>query len=196
MLIGCMGAGGTGKTTFAKGLAVQLGLPFIASSSRSVFERHGITEIDQRDMTIEQQFDLQHEIFTVRENMEANIREGVADRTLLDQLTYNMLRAHGCTKQDEFLSLLLRAKAVLRKYDFLFYFPLTTFPGQEDGFRDSAWGSRWVFDTMLWQLARDHCVPYSGVNFPVFAVMPVQSPAGRRVDQAVQYIRELGHAVG
>lgn len=191
MLIGCMGAGGTGKTTFAKGLAVRLGLPFIASSSRAVFERHGITETSQRRMTFEQQLKLQLEIFDAREQLEDRIVDGVADRTLLDQLVYTMLRAHGVVEEEYYLSLMLRAKLRLKRYQFLFYFPLHTFPGQDDGFRDSAWGSRWVFDTILWRLAREHCASY-----PSFAVMPVVSPSELRITEGVDYIRRYSHAVG
>lgn len=201
MLIGCMGAGGTGKTTLAKALAEQIKLPFIASSSRPVFERRGITEVDQRHMTPEQQWELQLEIFDARERLENQIAEGtlypdggVADRTLWDQLAYSLLRAHGVMAEEHYLSLALRAQLACKKYDVLFYFPLHTFPGGEDGFRDTAHGSRMVFDAILQRLIWYH------EAHRVMTMLP--GSVEERAAGAKAYIMRLmiskgeGHAVG
>lgn len=149
MLIGACGAGGTGKTTTMKALAEATGLPFIPSASRAVFARRGIVEKDQNNMTAEQQWELQQEIFAAREELESTTTNGIADRTLFDQVAYNLLRAPTMIDEKTINDLINRATFVAARYDKIFYFPLVTFAGQDDGMRDSAYGQRFNFDSIL-----------------------------------------------
>ncbi len=176
MLIGCCGAGGTGKTTTAKALAQNLGLPFIASSSRAVFERRGLKEADQWRLSATEQFDLQQEIFQAREQLEAQIEGGVADRTLFDQVAYNLLRAGPVITEPILDDMLSRAKASLRKYQFVFYFPLVTFETSNDGMRDTAFGVRVQFDAILTWVLKE-----AGVFTPRVPLM--------RPDERVQWMK-------
>lgn len=154
-LIGFCGAGGVGKTTTAKLLAKELDLPFIESSSRAVFARRGLVEADQHKMTPQEQFALQTEIFESREELEAKIKEGVADRTLFDQTAYAMLRAASVITEKELEDRLSRARLSIIKYTHLFYFPLVTFPTATDGMRETTYGLRVNFDAILrWLLVR------------------------------------------
>ena len=152
MLIAACGAGGTGKTTTMQALAAATGLPFIPSASRAVFARRGLKETDQNSMTPQEQWDLQQEIFAAREELEARTTEGIADRTLFDQVAYNLLRAPSIMTEPVLSDLCNRAWNATMKYDKVFYFPLTTFGTSADGMRDMAYGTRFNFDAILQSL--------------------------------------------
>lgn len=154
MLIGFTGVGGTGKTVTAKALAEKLNLPFVASSSRAVFAKRGIVEADQAKFTPEEQYQLQQEIFQSREHLEAQTTEGVADRTLYDQVAYNLLRANSVITVERMVWMMERAKHWTKRYDHIFYFPFVTFATAEDGMRDNTHGTRRVFDHILTGLLR------------------------------------------
>lgn len=168
MLIGACGAGGTGKTTTMQALAAATKMPFIPSSSRAVFERRGIKESDQNSMTPQQQWELQQEIFAAREELEARTTEGIADRTLYDQVTYNLLRAPSVIDNRTMDDLIMRAKFATLRYDHVFYFPLCEWPAAEDGMRDTAYGLRFNFDAILLRVLQYSCFQYT-----VLPVMPV-----------------------
>lgn len=168
MLIGFSGAGGTGKTTTAKALAEAMGLPFVASSSRAVFEKHGIVEADQHKMTPDQQFELQMEIFTARQELEVRTFRGVSDRTLMDQVTYTMLRAPTVVTEDILNRLLDTTRNTMRKYTTVLYFPLITFPTNEDGMRETTYGLRVNFDGILQWVMREVGVPI--IRVPVMSL--------------------------
>lgn len=149
MLIGACGAGGTGKTTTMQALAAAIKMPFIPSASRAVFERRGIKESDQNNMTPQQQWELQQEIFAARESLEAKTIEGIADRTLFDQVAYNLLRAPSVISQEMLAGLVNRAKTATARYDHVFFFPLVTFDTADDGMRDTSYGLRYNFNAIL-----------------------------------------------
>lgn len=155
MLIAACGAGGTGKTTTMRALSAATGIPFIPSASRTVFARRGLKETDQNHMTPQEQWDLQQEIFAAREELEARLgHEGIADRTLFDQVAYNLLRAPTLVTEAILNDLANRAWNVTAKYKKVFYFPLTTYETSDDGMRDMAYGLRFSFDAILRSLLR------------------------------------------
>ena len=155
MLIGAMGAGGVGKTTTMQALSAAIKVPFIPSASRAVFARRGLKEADQASMTPQQQWELQQEIFAAREELEARTTEGIADRTLFDQVAYNLLRTPSVISEAILNDLANRAWNGTVKYNKLFYFPLTTFDTSDDGMRDTSYGLRYVFDAILKSLLTD-----------------------------------------
>jgi hypothetical protein len=153
MLIGFMGAGGTGKTTQAKALCDKMDITFRPSSSRSVFEKWELSsERDQLKMTPDQQWALQMEIFDARQKFEATFTDGVCDRTLLDQAAYSLLRAHGVISHEQMDTFVNIALSSLDRYDVLCYFPLVTYAEDIPDMRDNIYGSRYVFDCVLRRL--------------------------------------------
>lgn len=174
MLIGCCGVGGAGKTATAKALAAELGLPFIASSSRAVFERRGIVEADQAMMTGLEQWDLQQEIFRAREQLETTITRGVADRTLMDQFAYNLLRAGSAMDEATCNDLSLRVIHSLTRYTLVFRFPIVTFTTHDDGMRESAYGARISFDAILDRVIQN-METITGKRVPVVPLGPIDA---------------------
>lgn len=156
-LIGFCGAGGTGKTTTAKALCAATGLPFIPSRSRVVFERWELQkEEDQYRLTVHDQMTLQRDIFQARLGLEASpeFTHGVADRTLADQLAYTMLRGSPNIEQAYFDRHFDEVCASLQRYTRIFYFPLVSYPTIDDGMRETIWGPRFVFDSILREILR------------------------------------------
>ena len=150
MLIGFCGAGATGKTTTAKLVAEMSGLPYVPGVARTVFARRGIkSEADQHGFTLQQQWELQMEMFEERVKMEETLKEGVTDRTLLDHVAYNLLRAAGAIDRDTLYDMVGRTWLDMAKYDKVFLFDLVEMPGSEDGLRENVYGVRFVHHALL-----------------------------------------------
>jgi predicted ATPase len=176
-LIGACGAGGVGKTTTMSALAKELGTELIPSVSRGIFKSRGLTEIDQRLMTPEQRLDLQLSIYAAKEVQDEEILQTsgadtqirVGDRTHLDHLVYCLYRCGEIMTEEMVNDLKARTIRGLRNYTTIFYFPLHTFEGQNDGFRENGFGYRAVCDIMYRALLTDLRIPHEYI-----AVAPVE----------------------
>lgn len=175
--IGFTGTGGTGKTTTAKALAKELGLTFQPSVSRSVFERHGITEADQRNMTAEENLKLQLEIFEARRWQLREKPFGVYDRTLLDQLVYTLYRGGPAVSEVLYRNLCEDVLSDLTRHVVVFYCPMTTFAGSADGFREDGFGYRLTIDLM--NQAMQKLIANEDTIITLLPVMSVQERVSR-----------------
>jgi nicotinamide riboside kinase len=138
MIIGFIGAASTGKTSAAKEVAKKTGLPFHPSVSREVFEKFGLKETDQKNMSPEKVAELQSAIFDRKIEQDSNVSEGIFDRTPVDQMSYSMIRCHS-TMGRHFKDLRDRMIDGLKIYDLLFFFPISPMIAYEDdGFREAS----------------------------------------------------------
>ena len=124
MKLGFMGSGATGKTTTAKIIAPYLGLEYQSSVPRIVFERRGLNEAKQRNMSRFDRWSLQKEIFEEKLKQDAEVLTGVFDRTLLDHLAYCLYRCSDTVPDNIYSSYLELVRENVTKYDYLFYFPI------------------------------------------------------------------------
>lgn len=152
MKIGFCGAGSTGKTTTAKLLEQQFGIPekYQPSIVRGVMERWGVNEKTSLNLRPEQRLGLQIDIFGAKEEQDRTTPNGIFDRTLIDQLTYCLIRCHETMPDSIFEELRDRAFKSLAQYDILFYFPVfSSMPYEDDGFRVTGRGYQTMQDILM-----------------------------------------------
>jgi len=151
--IGFCGAGGVGKTSTALSLCEKLAdYEFLPSVSRAVFARRGVeSEEAQLNMTPQERWELQRDIQMshLNESLKLSGQKRIADRTQMDQFAYALQYCHEVLTARDLADLMDFVDAAISQYRLVFYFPLTTFPGQTDGMRTSSFGSRMLFDRTL-----------------------------------------------
>jgi nicotinamide riboside kinase len=179
------GAGGTGKTTTATKLAeIMPEYRLLTGVSRSVFKAKGVErEADQHAMNDAQRWDLQKAIqekyLSTYDELEG--QPIISDRSHLDQTAYALQYCSTAMADDDLNWI---EQAVLKSFKHirkLFYFPLTTFAGQDDGMREQRNGPRVQFDTLLRGLLEKYDVPFHTVP-----VMSVEERAG-----FIRWVRNL-----
>jgi predicted ATPase len=181
LYIGFMGAGGTGKTTTATLLAEEMRMPLIPSVSRGILTKYFKTEEEQREAPPALVYGCQKEISEAKLKQDrectANPLGGVCDRTPLDQLTYLIYRCGNSMDEVVYNSWLRRAYEGLANYDRLFFFPLVTFPENDDGLRETAYGYRATIDLIMRQLIQE------------MGISPIWVPEGS-VRKRIDFIKE------
>ncbi len=185
--IGFTGTGGSGKTTTARALAHKLELPFRASVSRDVFEKWHITEADQRDMTPEENLDLQLEIFDSRKDQIEKYPYGVYDRTLLDHLVYTLYRCGPVVDSDLFTKLCKDVAQDVTRHELILFTPIVQF-SEDDAFREQGFGYRLTIDLMNRSLTGfiDEILNQRSVTF----TLPVMS-VEKRVDKIITLLDDI-----
>jgi thymidylate kinase len=157
--IGLTGAGGVGKTTVFN-LLNDVDLPKLGSVTRRVWNRWGITEADQENMSPEDRLKLQFDIFAEREKAELEIGDDfISDRTLLCHYAYCVFRNYGLITDKEFEDLELRVVANLSTYDWIFYFPMTFTP-HSDGLRQTGNAYNACIDGLIFRFLEKFSIPY------------------------------------
>jgi predicted ATPase len=180
MKIVACGAGGTGKTSTMIGIAHELGMLFSPSVSRSVFARWGLKESDQSSLTPEQQLQLQEEIFYAKLSVDTITESFVSDRSILDSYVYGLIRGYSMVSKQQLLKWETEVRNLLLYYDFVFYFPISSFLAQEDDFRQQGYGYAVLYDSVLYsQLIR-------------FGVMCHTVPAGDVMDRRMFVLDKIG----
>lgn len=134
MKIAISGSHGVGKTTLARALAKELGLPMISEVARDVAKKQGFKTTEQ----IRHAFKLQRMIYqlsvyhTQIKAEEDSWRGFIADRSIFDVVAY-------CIYYDLPLGLVeyLRSDAInhSRRYDLIIYCPVPGGGLENDGFR-------------------------------------------------------------
>lgn len=139
MIVGFVGAASTGKTSAAREVSKETGLPFHPSTPREVFKEFGLTEVDQHNIPLAAVYRLQQAIFTRKIVQDKSVAEGIFDRTPVDYMSYSMIRCHGIMSTKDFNRYLDEMIEGLKRYDLLFFFPISpSIKYESDGFRDAS----------------------------------------------------------
>jgi predicted ATPase len=161
MRVAFCGAGGTGKTTTMAALLNLTTLETVPSISRQVYAANKIA--------MEQDFDLltppmkiliqdqiregQWETFRTRDNI-------VSDRSPADHFAYYLNYCGDFIDYGTLCRVRSLTKKRLETFHYVFYFPLMTFPGQDDGMRKVMEGYRYRYDLILRGVLKDMEINY------------------------------------
>jgi hypothetical protein len=149
-LIGFCGAGGTGKTTTAQLLSETHSVPLLPSSTRGVFKMLGLeTEADQEKLDGEGRKHLQRSIQDTFYSSLMGYPRGVSDRTPLDHWCYMLYYCGDYMSEEEVGVFRRRTAEGLKRFAYVFYFPLVTYPTHEDGMRKNGYGYRKAYDYLM-----------------------------------------------
>ena len=173
--VGFTGAGGTGKTTTAVALAKELGVQMMKSASRTAYEQLKITEADCLKMDDKAKWELQGKIFGLKQTMDDNSFEFIADRTLLDHWAYCLMYCAPFISEPEFHQFENNVRKHMKStYTHLFYFPWGYWtPETEDGVRQVAPGWQSAIDAII----VGYCVRW---NLPAIQVPQLNGPEFRQ----------------
>lgn len=150
MRIAFTGAGGTGKSSLALALAEATGLEFMKSPSRACFEKHGVlTEDAQNQMTKEERFALQMDIFKAIDDQVFSTKEGIFDRTHLDNLFYAIWQCRELVSNFHFKQMWGRTLEGLSTFDMVFFCPLFPWQAPSDGMRTQHLPARMIMDAFI-----------------------------------------------
>lgn len=147
--IAACGAGGVGKTTCMKEIAVNTGLTFWPGVSRQVFADQGVKESDQYSMSPAEAWKLQKAIFDAKIVRDQTVEEGIFDRTLADHMAYSLYRCAPAIDKSALATYKELMKISLEKHDFIFYFPLPAWDPEVDGLREDGRAYRFTIDMLI-----------------------------------------------
>ena len=158
MRIGFTGTGGTGKTTTLNLIKDKVGAPVLGSVTRRVYERLGVTEADQENMTDEGKLSLQMEILKERKLEELEFSGGfISDRTMIDHFAYALSRNQSVVTNEMLDELTDMLALNVSNYDIIFYFPISYFTPEDDGLRQQQESYRTVVDSIIFKMC--HTLP-------------------------------------
>lgn len=187
MKIGICGAESTGKTTLAKALAEELGLPLITEQARTVAQEMGITDLNKEyPKYLWDRF--QWRCLEAQIAAELEHRDFVSDRTVLDNLAYWLVDHAIPEGQIETLRYWVRVTERLqtKPYDLV----VLVRPGRtkldNDGFRHTNPGHREIMDYTICSL-----VGWAMYMHTDLMVVDVQGATEQRLKQVKDAIRVL-----
>ena len=137
MRIGLCGGSGTGKTTLARELSKELGIPMVPEGVRELCEEWGMKGLSDLRGDDDKYRLFQIELINRKFSFESTHDSFVADRTYLDNLAYYMYwicRKFGNEQNEAYKKLCISNMSL---YDAVFFCPLGVIPYEEDGFRTS-----------------------------------------------------------
>jgi len=144
--VGCVGAGGTGKTTTAKDVETLFKLPFNKSASRIVYEELDMTEEKCAKLPDEEKYKLQFKIFEKKIELDKAFTY-VSDRTLLDHWAYCLMYCGAFIPDSQYFEFEDMVRTHMKTtYSHIFYFPFGYWFAKGDGVRQ---------DHQSWQSAID-----------------------------------------
>ena len=166
------GAGGTGKTTTAKFIAEQLGLPTFKSASRAVYEARDLTEDLVLKMTDQEKMLLQFDIFAAKESIDKN-PSYVTDRTILDHYAYCLAYCGAFMDDNRFAEFEDLTRTLMRgTYTHIFYFPWGYWTANSDGVRQD----RHSWQSMIDAIITGYIIRW---NLPVIEVLQTDGQDAR-----------------
>ena len=154
-LVMLTGTGATGKTSLARLLAAEFGVPLVGSCGREVQRRHGIigSEDDQWRMTGEERWAMQQDISrTTNDRLRAAIEAGdgfVSDRSALDHLCYAIWKSHALASREWIEGYEREAREIMAGVDVVIFCGMQ-FELPDDGdMRTTDWTERCLQDRLI-----------------------------------------------
>lgn len=156
MRIGICGAESTGKTTLAKALAEELGLPLITEQARTVAQEMGITDLN-REYPKELWDRFQWRCLEAQMAAELRHKDFVSDRTVLDNLAYWLVdhaTPENCWDTLEYWDRVEYHLGDISStvYDLIVFVRPTDTKLEFDGFRHRDLNHQLLIDRVLWSL--------------------------------------------
>ena len=188
MKIGFLGVGGTGKSTTLN-LLEELNLPRLGSVSRSIFQKHGVTESSLIEQPVDVCLRIQREIFEAKLKSDFDFKYGLSERTLLDTYCYMLMWCHRGMSDHLVKSLEIVTEENLKQYSMLFLFSTKYHFKPADGFRASGLAQSYIIEALLVGNLRKFGFPYLEVpagcpderaNFVEFEIKRVQHNANTK----------------
>lgn len=175
--IGFCGASSTGKTTTAKLVAHLLGIPFLPSVARGVYEEWGLTtEKEERVLPQHERAQFQHMIFVRKYWSERTVDAFVSDRTLIDHLVYTRIAK---VADADLVDMMRKA---IGRYDLVVRFRAGDLPFANDGMRADEPAHRAMVDHMVLDILKQFEVP--------FVVAPKGTP-----DQRAEFVANAARKI-
>lgn len=160
-IMGFCGAGGTGKTTVANLLHKEKQIPLVPSSTRGVFKMLGLeSEAEQERLDGEGRKHLQKSIQDAYYRNLQGFPKGVSDRSPIDHWCYMLYYCGDYMSEAEVAWYRDRTAEGLKRFQYIVYFPLVTYPTHEDGMRKSGYGYRVAYDYLVQAALRDFGVAH------------------------------------
>lgn len=167
MRIGLCGAGGTGKSTFSKLLAAELGLELPPSQSRAVLQEMGIREQDLQSLRPEEALDVQLTMLTRKFKIDQDHPNAVFDRTVIDHFFYTQYRGIVSLDDDEHRTLERLVKEKARIYNQILFCPFYDWAVPPGDIRQDGRAYRYLADRAIYGLLVDSDRPFLTVpNVP------------------------------
>ena len=161
MKIGFCGAGGTGKSSLAPELAKRMDLPLIKSPSRAMFKKHKIeTEDAQNEMSSQDRWALQLDIFKAIDEQYKTEKEGVFERTHLDNFFYALHQCYEIMDKNDVKFFARTTHLGLASLDYIIHTPLYDWGDISDGMRTASYASRTLADAFIRNFLNEHQFRY------------------------------------
>jgi hypothetical protein len=71
-------------------------------------------------------------------------------------MAYALHYCHTVLDEGRWANIVLNTKRRLERFEYIFYFPLVTWPSHSDGMRRDDWGYRLLYDTILQQVLKQY----------------------------------------
>ena len=149
MKVAFTGSGSSGKTSIATRLSDSLGIPFIGSSARRIFDKYGWVERDLYTRPSIEVYNMQFEILEAYLKSIDGNTSFITDRSPVDHLCYILYRCNRVMSKRNTLAVEKRVIDELRQFDFIFYCPFDFVPVTEDGVRDTSYAYNMVIDLLI-----------------------------------------------
>jgi predicted ATPase len=156
------GAGGTGKTTTMDALLkIMPNLQSVPSISRQVYASNNILAEQDFDLLApSMKVKIQDEIRETQWKTFENRRGIISDRSPADHFAYYLNYCGDYVGEDQVRETFELTQDRLRTFDYIFYFPLQTYAGQDDGMRKVMFGYRYRYNLILRIILKDMDIPY------------------------------------
>lgn len=173
MILGCCGAGGTGKSTMVELIAKEYNLKVPVSISRQYYRERGITEEQQSRFSPKDRWEAQKSMFDMKLDRDCKEDNFFADRTLLDHLAYCLIYCSSEISDTLVLSMEALVKSNAQRYNKIFYFPMVKWSSQDE-VRNTHYAHQVLVDSVMTGLAKK-------LNIHMITVPPASIEARRDV---------------
>jgi adenylate kinase family enzyme len=138
--IGCSGPSGTGKTTLSEHIAKEYNIPFITTSTKPLWDKHGITShaqlISKTMLEPSWGIDFQNEVLEFRITKLKGVDQFITDRSPVDNLAYFLTQNTHLLPPEATTEYNVKCKKAFLMFTGIIQMPFTKdIPLEDDGMR-------------------------------------------------------------